>query len=178
MTLQEKSNMESAWRTPWAPSDLIEMLIGGLEECFILAKCNKLAYIKAQMIEKALTATQSTGLFPLAVLEWDRFSKQNKTWPEFKSHFNFIEAYEIWLTGGASTTACSNGNGYLNATNTQDSTDDSSVWPIQYSSSRWPSPGRSMPERWRTNSWSPSNKLTSGRSGSSSRNSALPSRSW
>ena len=123
MTPQEKSNMEAAWSAPWAPSDPIKTLIDRLEECFILAKRNKPAYTVAQMIDKALTAIQSTGLFPIAVLEWNGFDENNKTWPEFKSHF--IEAYEIWLTSGAG--AASSNNGYHGAANAQDNADDDSI---------------------------------------------------
>lgn len=99
------------------------MLIDHLEECFILVKCNKPAYTKARMIDKALTAIQTTGLSLIAVLKWNGFTDQNMTWLEFKSHF--IEAYEIWLTSGAGTTTAT--NGYHGVSNAQDNTDDDSV---------------------------------------------------
>lgn len=78
MTFQENSNMETAWSAPWAPSDPIETLIDRLDECFILARHNKPVYTKAQMINKALAAIPSTGLFLFAVREWNIFADQNK----------------------------------------------------------------------------------------------------
>ena len=50
------------------------------------------------MVDKALTAIQTTGLFPTAILEWDGFINIHQTWPEFKLHFQ--EAYELQLQSG------------------------------------------------------------------------------
>ena len=50
------------------------------------------------MVDKALTAIQTTGLFPTAILEWNGFAVDLRTWPEFKSHFQ--EAYELQLQSG------------------------------------------------------------------------------
>ena len=47
------------------------------------------------MIDKALMAVQSTGLYAMAVLEWNGFDANNQTWAEFKAHFS--EAYDIRL---------------------------------------------------------------------------------
>ena len=69
MTLQEKTNMELAWSAPWTPAEPIEVLIDCLEDCFVLAKPKKIAHTFAQMVDKALTAIQVTGLFPTAILE-------------------------------------------------------------------------------------------------------------
>ena len=70
------------------------------------------------MIDKALIAIQSTGLFEIAVLEWNGFDAMNQTWPEFKEHF--AEAYDSRLASGAGTASQS---GYHNAYNAVD--DDS-----------------------------------------------------
>ena len=50
------------------------------------------------MVDKAVTAIQTTGLFPTAILEWNGFMDARQTWPEFQSHFQ--EAYELQLQSG------------------------------------------------------------------------------
>ena len=77
------------------------------------------------MIDKALIAIQSTGLFEIAVLEWNGFDAMNQTWPEFKEHF--AEAYDSRLASGAGTASQ---NGYHNAYN---AVDDDSIGSIKES---------------------------------------------
>ena len=47
------------------------------------------------MIDKALMAFQSTGLYATAVIEWNGFDANNQTWAKFKAHFS--EAYDVRL---------------------------------------------------------------------------------
>ena len=69
------------------------------------------------MINKVLMAVQTTGLYSIAVLEWNGFDEANQIWSEFKSHF--LEAYDIRLQSGAETA-----NVYHGAANVYDNEDD------------------------------------------------------
>ena len=113
----EKTENERKWSAPWNPSNPIEELFDRLETCYVLALSAKLAYTQEQMIDKALMAVQTTGLFSIAVLEWNGFDKVNQIWSEFKSHFT--EAHDVHLQSGGETT-----NVYHGAANAYDTADD------------------------------------------------------
>ena len=49
-----------------------------------------------QMIDKATISIQQTGLYELAILEWNGIDPVNKDWPNLKSHFG--EAYNVRRT--------------------------------------------------------------------------------
>ena len=70
------------------------------------------------MIDKALMAVQSTGLYATAVLEWNGFNANNQIWAEFKAHFS--EAYDIRLQSGIDM-----GNSFHGVANAIDGDDDS-----------------------------------------------------
>ena len=80
----------------------------------------KPAYTMEQLIDKAITSVQLTGLYPTALLEWNAFDVPNQTWPMLKAHFT--EAYDLLLTTGGGTAAQA---GYHGANNTCDDDDDS-----------------------------------------------------
>ena len=71
-------------------------------------------------------AVQTTGLYSIAVLEWNGFDGTNQMWSEFKSHF--AEAYVIRLQSGGKTTTM-----YHGAANAYDTADDDSVGSITQS---------------------------------------------
>ena len=73
--------------------------------------------MQEQMIDKALMAVQTTGLYPVAILEWNSFDADNQIWSKFKSHF--AEACDIRLQSGGGT-----GNMYHGAADAYDTTDD------------------------------------------------------
>ena len=56
-----------------------------------------------QLINKAVTGVQLTGLYPTALLEWNGFDDDNQTWPELKSHFT--KAYDLLISSGGGTAA-------------------------------------------------------------------------
>ena len=119
MTLAEKTAMERRWSEGWNPNESIDNFFDRLEDCYVQSIAQPPAYTTEQMIDKALTAIQLTGLFPTAILEWNGFADGNQTWPEFKSHFQ--EAYELHLQSGGF-----NGNNpYHGAANTFTDGDDS-----------------------------------------------------
>ena len=123
----EKQANEQRWCQAWNPSDPIESLFMRLEDCFVFALASRPPYTEEQMVDKALTAIQSTGLYETAVLEWQGFDAANKTWPELKSHFG--EAYEIRIASGAGT---ARSHGYVNmATDDDDDSLTSIVESIQ-----------------------------------------------
>ena len=98
MTPLEKSAMEKRWSEQWNPNEPIENFFDRLEDCYVQSITQPPAYTSEQMVDKALTAIQTTGLFPTAILEWNGFMDAHQTWPEFKSHFQ--EAYELQLQSG------------------------------------------------------------------------------
>ena len=98
MTPLEKSTMERRWSEGWNPNEPIENFFDCLEDCYVQSITQPPAYTAEQMVDKALTAIQTTGLFPTAILEWNGFMNIHQTWPEFKSHFQ--EAYELQLQSG------------------------------------------------------------------------------
>ena len=67
------------------------------------------------MIDKSYITVQRTGLYELAILEWNRFDPVNKTWPDFKA--NFGKAWYSCLRLGVDT---ANTNGYHCAANATD----------------------------------------------------------
>ena len=69
------------------------------------------------MIDKALMSVQTTGLYSIAVLEWNGFDEVNQIRSEFKSHFS--EAYDIRLQLGGETA-----NVYHGAENVYTTADD------------------------------------------------------
>ena len=90
--------MEQNWSRPWNPADPIELLFDNLEECCVLSVSARPAYTAEQMIEKAITSIQRTGLYSMVIMEWKAFTNEDKTWPEFKAHFS--EDYETRLQSG------------------------------------------------------------------------------
>ena len=62
-TPAEKRANETLWSQNWNPADPIESLFMRLEECFVFALAAKPAYTEEQMVDKALMAIQSTGLY-------------------------------------------------------------------------------------------------------------------
>ena len=73
MTPVEKTKMEVDWSAAWNPSEPIELLFNLLEDCYVLSVTAKPAYNQEQMINKALTAIQRTGLYTTDILEYQAF---------------------------------------------------------------------------------------------------------
>ena len=47
-------------------------------------------YTMEQLIDKAIMAIQRTGLYELALLEWQGFDAANKTWQQLKLHLKYL----------------------------------------------------------------------------------------
>ena len=94
-TPAEKEANERSWMMGWDASQPIEDLYHRLEECFVIALSVGPAYTVAQMIDKAVIAIQKTHLYNQAILEWNGFAENQKTWAQLKEHF--AEAYELQL---------------------------------------------------------------------------------
>eukprot|EP00804_Cyclotella_cryptica_P009738 CCRYP_011263-RA/>CCRYP_011263-RA protein AED:0.36 eAED:0.36 QI:0/-1/0/1/-1/1/1/0/256 len=94
-TPREKSDNNRRFDEQWNTTELIEGLFDRLEDCYVFAIQNKPPFTLEQMIDKALIAIQLTGLYERALLEWQDFDEENKTWAQLKLHFE--EAYEIRL---------------------------------------------------------------------------------
>ena len=90
--------MEKRWSEGWNPNEPIENFFDRLEDCYVQSITQPPAYTSEQMVDKALTAIQTTSLFPTAFLEWNCFMDAHQTWLELKSHFQ--EAYELQLQSG------------------------------------------------------------------------------
>ena len=91
-----------------------------MEDCYVIAAISKPAFTMEQMLDKALTAITETGLYHLAILEWNGFDATNQTWPEMKTHFT--EAYDLLQRSGAGTAKT---HGYHQGNLTQEDDDDS-----------------------------------------------------
>ena len=125
-TPSEKAANGRRFDEQWDPNEPIEALFDRLEDCYIFAMQNKPPFTLEQMIDKAITAIQLTGLYERALLEWQDFDEANKTWAQLKLHFE--EAYEVRLASGLGTAAS---HGYVN--NAAAETDDDSISTIQES---------------------------------------------
>ena len=118
----EKEINDNRFKMPWKHgTETIEELFNRLEECYVIALRAKPAYTVEQLINKAVTSAQLTGLYPTALLEWNGFATENKTWPELKKHFT--EAYDLLLTTGGGTSGSAGYHGANAATTEED--DDS-----------------------------------------------------
>ena len=78
MTPAEKTKMETDWSAAWNQSEPIELLFDRLEEFYVPSVATKPAYTQEQMIDKALTAIQRTGLYPTSILEYQVFPTEKK----------------------------------------------------------------------------------------------------
>eukprot|EP00804_Cyclotella_cryptica_P014650 CCRYP_012669-RA/>CCRYP_012669-RA protein AED:0.66 eAED:0.28 QI:0/0/0/0.66/0/0.33/3/0/1062 len=124
-TPREKSENNRRFDESWDPSEPIEGLFDRLEDCYVFA-IQKKPFTLEQMIDKALIAIQLTGLYERALLEWQDFAEENKTWAQLKLHFE--EAYEIRLASGQGTAGM---HGYIN--NATVEMDDDSITTIHES---------------------------------------------
>ena len=79
---EEVEWLDTEWRKDWSPVDPIEDLIHRLEEFFIFATYMGPVYTNEQLIERA--HIKKTGLFQVAVVEWEGYAADNKTRPEWK----------------------------------------------------------------------------------------------
>ena len=71
MTPTGKTKMEADWSAAWNPSEPIELLFDLLEDCYVISVDAKPAYTQDQMIDKAITAIQRTGLYPTDIfVKW------------------------------------------------------------------------------------------------------------
>ena len=69
--------MEADWSADWNPLEPIELLFDWLEDCYLVSVAAKPAYTQDQMIDKALTVIQRTGLYPTAIWEYQAFATEN-----------------------------------------------------------------------------------------------------
>jgi hypothetical protein len=114
---------------PWKHgTETIKEIFNCLKECYVIALRAKPAYTVEQLIDKAVTSVQLTGLYPTALLEWNGFAEENKTWPELKLHFT--EAYDLLLITRGGTAGAA---GYHSANTTTTEEDDDSMTSITVS---------------------------------------------
>ena len=101
--LDEKMRNKNAFAAPWLPNEPIETLFDCLEDCYVKSIIMKPPFTVDQMIDKAKSAVQRTGLYSTAMFEWNNFDEEQNTWAIFKVHF--IEAYDNRIHTGGGTTA-------------------------------------------------------------------------
>ena len=99
-------------------TDTIEVFLSTLEDCYIYALRAKPAITMEQLIDKAVTGLQLTGLYPTAMLEWNEFEAANQTWPRLKSHFS--EVYDLLISSGGGTAGTAGYHGVNSANETDD----------------------------------------------------------
>ena len=78
-TTNKKRANEVAFSFPWNIDFPIEDYFFRLEECYVTALMVIPAYTMDQVVDKALSTIQPTGLFSQAVLEWNGLLLKNKT---------------------------------------------------------------------------------------------------
>ena len=129
-TPDEKTRNEQQFAAPWLPNEPIETLVDRLEDCYVKSIVMKPPFTLNQLIDKAKSAVQRTGLYSTAMLEWNGFTPDQHTWAIFKTHF--IEAYDNRIRTGGGTTGTSGYHGAANA-HEGDFADDDSLASIQQS---------------------------------------------
>ena len=128
-TPDEKTRNEARFSAGWASGEPIEELFDRLEDCYIKSIVMQPPFTREQLLDKAKSAIQRTGLYSTAMLEWDNFQPDQLTWPIFKVHF--AEAYDSRIRTGTGATG---GNGYHGAFTAEgDYADDDSLASIQQS---------------------------------------------
>ena len=85
---------------------------GEYEDCFVAAMIASPPYTTEQMIIRAITSIQLTGLYSQALIEWNALPEADKTWDRLKQHFTV--AYIAREQSGTGTTSA---NGYHMAAN-------------------------------------------------------------
>jgi hypothetical protein len=74
-------NMEPVkFAAPWNPNEPIETFFDRLEDCYVFSIMAKPPYTQEQLIDNAIMSIQCTGLYKTALLEWQGFTEENKTW--------------------------------------------------------------------------------------------------
>ena len=128
-TPDKKTRNEQMFAKGWIQGEPIEELFHRLEDCFIQAIMMKPAFTEEQLIDKAKSAVQRTGLYSTAMLEWNAFEPAQHDWQTFKQHF--AEAYDNKIRTGAGTTTDGNYHGMYSAEEQGDDDDDSLASIIQ-----------------------------------------------
>lgn len=72
----------------WQPNDPIVLLTRPIEQLQNLATQAGMPYADSQILEKGLTLTRATRDFEYALTKWEEKPQQEKTWPNFKTHFH------------------------------------------------------------------------------------------
>lgn len=111
-TPAEKQANNALFGAPWNPADPIETYFDRLEDCFVTAIIATPPYTMAQMMDMAIMTLQITGLYSVALTEWERTPPIDKTWDALKSHF--AAAYNLRLISGTTTAGHA---GYHSASN-------------------------------------------------------------
>ena len=79
MTPLEKLTMEKRSSEGWNPNKPIENFFDRLEYCNVQSITQPPSYTTEQMVDKALTAIQTTSLVPTAIFEWNGFMDGHQT---------------------------------------------------------------------------------------------------
>jgi hypothetical protein len=86
-TPNEKTANNLSFDQPWDPNEPIEALFDRLEECYFFSIMAKPPFTLEQVIDKAIIVIQRTGLYGTALLEWQGFDENKKTWWQLKKPF-------------------------------------------------------------------------------------------
>ena len=108
----ERNANEALFAAPWNTSEPIEAYFDRIEDCFVAAMIASPPYTTEQMIIRAITSIQLTGLYSQALIEWNALPDADKTWDRLKQHFT--AAYIAREQSGTGTTGA---NGYHMAAN-------------------------------------------------------------
>ena len=127
MTPDEKRTNDARFAAGWNhANETIEEFFDRLEDCYSNSIRNPPPYTMDQLVYNAKTAIQETGLYSMAILEWNGFDPANQNWGELKTHFT--EAYDLHLRSAGGTARQA---GYHGVNNAEE--DDDSINSIQNS---------------------------------------------
>lgn len=108
----ERNANEAMFAAPWNTSEPIEAYFDRIEDCYVAAIIASPPYTMEQMMIRAITSIQLTGLYSQALIEWNQIPTANQTWDRLKTHFT--AAYIAREQSGTGTTG---NNGYHIAAN-------------------------------------------------------------
>jgi hypothetical protein len=109
----ERNANEALFAAPWNTAEPIEAYFDRIEDCFVAAMIASPPYTMDQMVTRAITSIQLTGLYSQALIEWNQVPDADKTWDRLKHHFT--AAYIAREQSGSGTTGAA---GYHMAANT------------------------------------------------------------
>ena len=91
-TRQVKEKEQEVLSTPFVPSDPMITIFRPIEQLRNLAKIAKIPYTESQIVDFGIQLIKNTRDFETALGDWNRKLQHNKSWDEFKEHFQIAQS--------------------------------------------------------------------------------------